>query len=271
MRKNYGRYSSPVPFLMLAHEKIRMELFKGISVINSSPAIYIKKLDAICIADLHLGYEGIMAEYYGVFLPKTQFHDEMEELKFIIEEQKASEIILNGDVKHEFSETSYHEYRELFELFKFLSQNFEKIIVVKGNHDNFIIRVTRKFPKIELVEMYEIKNFIFLHGHKLEKPLKLLSGKFLVLAHEHPAIALRDEIGKEKVKCFLYGELKGIKIIVLPAFSTLMRGSELNYLPREEFLSPILRSLNVEELNVLLVDKELGVKRLGKLKYLREI
>ncbi len=247
---------------------------KGLFIPCALPALYAKPLNALCIADLHLGYEGIMAEHYGIFLPKVQFKEEMENLKILLDafNRLPEKIILNGDVKHEFSETSYHEFREVSELLAFLEKNFEEVILVKGNHDNFIARITKKFEKVKLVEFYEEKDFIFFHGHKLVKPTEELREKRAVIAHEHPSIALFSEIGKkEKVPCFLYGKISGFELCVMPAFSTLAQGSELNLLPKEELLSPLLREIDVESLEVILVSKEIGIKKLGKLERIRKI
>ncbi len=251
-----------------------LELSKNIVIPCALPAIYVKPLKALCIADLHLGYEGIMAEYYGVFLPKTQFKEEIEMLSQVLEklEGKTEKIILNGDVKHEFSETSYHEFREVSELFRFLGKYCEKIIVVKGNHDNFIMRVTKNFKNVEVVECYEEKEFVFFHGHKMVKTPNELKGKNVIVAHEHPSIAFYSPVGKkEKVACFLYGKVCGFEILVMPAFSTFAQGSEINLLPKEELLSPLLREIDIDSLEVVLVDKDLGIKKLAKLGELRKV
>lgn len=57
-----------------------MDLLPDIEVIEPYPAIYIKSLDAIVISDLHLGYEGVMAEYHGLFIPRTQFRKELVDI-----------------------------------------------------------------------------------------------------------------------------------------------------------------------------------------------
>ena len=247
---------------------------KELSIPCALPALYAKPLNALCIADLHLGYEGIMAEYYGVFLPKVQFSEEMENLKLLLSafDKLPEKIIVNGDVKHEFSETSYHEFREVRELLTFLEKNFEKIILVKGNHDNFIARVTAKFEMVKLVECYEEENFVFFHGHKMVKPVRELRGKTVITAHEHPSMAFFSEIGKkEKIPCFLYGRVSGFELCVMPAFSTLAQGSEINLLPKEELLSPLLREIDIDSLEVILASKEIGVKKLGRLGDIRRI
>jgi hypothetical protein len=243
-----------------------MKILDRVEIVEPYPAIWIKEIDSLVIADLHLGYEGIMAEE-GIFIPKVQFEEELEMLEQIIEKVKASRIIIDGDVKHEFSETSYHEFIEVRDLFLFLKGRFKEVIVIKGNHDNFIIRVTKRYG-VKLYDHLLLKGFLFLHGHKIPKNYSRIKAGYLIIGHEHPAIALFDEIGvKEKIDCFLYGDLKdGKMLIVLPAFSTLMLGSEVNLIPKEELLSPILRELaRIEKLKVIGITRELGCLRFPEL------
>ena len=231
-----------------------MEIFAGVEILCPYPALYIKEIETVVIADLHLGYEGIMAEQ-GIFIPKTQFTKQREMLNKIAHMRKAERIVINGDVKHEFSETSYHEFREVSELFELLQKLFKEVHVVKGNHDNFIIYVTRRHG-IALHEELTLGRFHFFHGHRMPQEGK---AEFLIMGHEHPAIALFDEIGvKEKVKCFLYGSAGGKRLVVMPAFSPLAYGSEVNAMPKSELLSPFLRGIDVDALNVIAVSEEAG-------------
>jgi len=240
-------------------------------IIEPYPAIYIREIDAVVLSDLHLGYEGVMAEEAGVFIPKVQFEKEMRVISEITEKIRARRIILNGDVKHEFSETSYHESRELSDLLEYLQSNYDEVIIVKGNHDNYIIRITHKY-RVNLVDEYMVSKYYFVHGHFIPDnfPSK---GEVVVIGHEHPAIVLYDEVGaREKITCLLYGDmLDGRKIIVMPPMSIFAQGSDVNMIPKNELLSPILREhVDVDELEVVGISQETGCMRFSKLKLLRE-
>lgn len=246
-----------------------MKLSEGVELICPHRAVYIKSLDTIAIADLHLGFEGIAAEQ-GVFIPKVQFKKEMEELKAILRKKKAETIIINGDVKHEFSETSYHEFVEVRRLYNFLIENFSRVVQIKGNHDNYIIYVTRKHG-VELHDSLDLGGYYFAHGHR-EAALGEVEAESVVMAHEHPAIALYDEVGgKEKVKCFLHGEVEGKEVIVMPAFSYLAEGSEVNITPQSEFLSPLLRRVELSKFGVTAISREAGVLEFGNMEKLRRV
>lgn len=249
-----------------------MKFFDELEIVSPFPALYIARIDAIVIADLHLGYEGIMAEQ-GIFVPKVQFKKEIATLRKIIQKQRASRIVINGDLKHEFSETSYHEFKEVGELLQFLKQNFRDVFVVKGNHDNFIARVTKKCG-IEIYDELQLEEFYFLHGHSVPENFGEIKCDYVILAHEHPALALCDEVGaKEKIDCFLYGDTRdGKKVVVLPAFSPLAYGSDVNTIPKEQLLSPVLKEfVDIDSLNVIGISEEVGALEFPELGRLRRL
>lgn len=221
-----------------------VELYEGIEIVGSYPALWIESIDAIVISDLHLGYEHIALED-GFLVPTVQLRESIATMRGILGARKSSNIILCGDVKHEFSETSYHEYREVSDFIDFLKGIFARVIVIKGNHDTFISRVTGK-KGVELYDSYSEKNFRFIHGDKAID-VDGMEEEFLIMGHEHPSIVMTDALGrKEKVKAFLYGEHRGKKVIVMPAFSYFAQGSDINSVPREKLLSPMLRSLDTD-------------------------
>ncbi len=223
-------------------------------------SLYIKDIDTIVISDLHLGFEAIMASK-GIFLPRIQYKKVLEKLHKIVESIDAGRIIIDGDIKHEFSETSYHEFKEVSDLLKFLKKNFNEIILIKGNHDNYIERVTKRF-EIKTFKEYIIDKYYFVHGHKI--PEKKSEDFVIVMGHEHPAIVLKDEIGiKTKYKCFLIGS----NLIVIPSFSYYSYGTNINTIPKDELLSPILKKYDLENLDVYVTEEDM-VLNFGKLKNL---
>jgi len=64
--------------------------------------------------------------------------------------------------------------------------------------------------------------------------------EIVIVAHEHPAIIIKERIEKYKFKCFLKGKYLDKTLIVLLAFSQIMPGTEINKVPQSELLSPIL-------------------------------
>ncbi len=247
-----------------------MKIFSKIEILEPYPGVYIPSIDSIVIAELHLGYEAAMAKQ-GLFLPRVQLKKELEMLEKMLEKRKAKRVIVNGDFKHEFTKGGSRENRELEDMLDFLGRRFEKVTLVKGNHDNFLIYPAKRYGA-KLYDEFEIGSYYINHGHKVPGNFEEIEAENIVIAHEHPAIAIYDEIGaKEKMPCFLFGKTRDNRnLLVLPAFSPLSQGSEINTLPKEKLLSPLLKKFaDVDELEVIGIRKDVGALKFSKLKNLR--
>jgi len=251
-----------------------MELFPDIKLIENCYLVYIKSLKALVIGDLHLGFEGVSAKS-GIYLPKVN-------LKYILEQiEKAAKnigknnikrIIVLGDIKNEFDEVDEDEINELFSFSNYLrtvifNENLE-MILIKGNHDNYVDAYAKAYNFIIYRQEALFNEYLMFHGEEEPREEFYNKAKFLILAHEHPAIGLYTEIGtKIKYKCFLYGKNDNKYILVLPAISYYMQGTEINLLPKEELLSPFLRKIDIDELMPITVENEILI--FPKIKYLR--
>lgn len=248
-----------------------MELFDGFSIVEPYPALYVEHLDAVVIADLHLGLESLMARE-GTYMPKFQRSEMEDDIEAILSETGASTLIVCGDIKHEFSETSYGEREEVQDLIEFLSAHVDDILLVKGNHDNYLIYPVKEYDNVELEDIFVVDGTCFLHGHEVPESLAVQDADMLIIGHEHPAVTLTDEVGvTEKLPAFLYGEMEdGKRIIVLPAFSKLTEGSQVNQIQEEDLLSPVLRKLvDITTLKAVGVDREAGLFPFPELRKLR--
>lgn len=243
------------------------KLFDVMEIVEPFPAVYIEPLSMIAIADLHLGYETAAVEE-GMFIPKIQYKKIVADLELILKRYIGSRLLIDGDVKHEFSETGYHEYKEVSDFFDFVKQFSDEIIVVKGNHDTFISKITKRYD-ITLYDDYSEKDFLFIHGHK-SLNLNKVKQRYIILGHEHPSLGLYSDLGiKEKMKCFLYGKSHHKNILVLPAFSYFAQGSDVNLIPHSELLSPVLREIDVDSLEAIGIiegEKCLSFPRVGLLR-----
>jgi hypothetical protein len=246
-----------------------MEIFENIEIINSFKAIYIRELDLLAISDLQLGEELYLAEEKGIFVPQIQLKEIKKELNAIFKKVKARRILINGDVKHEFGEANEQEWREVIEFIEFLRKKTKEIIVVRGNHDNYLLNIASKINLQFFDPFYLEKGYLFTHGHKrISYPRNFHT---LIIGHEEPAIILKEGFDRIKMPALLYGKMKnGKRIICLPAFSYLSSGTEVNTVDKEDLLSPILREdVNIDELEVIGIDKEVGALKFGKLKNIR--
>ncbi len=218
-----------------------MKIWEGVEAVPGLPVVYIKGLDAIVCSDLHLGYEGTLADK-GTFLPKMNLNHIKGIMRRAAQKTGASTVIINGDVKNEFSTVHTEELNEFIELAGFLTRDLgmKKIIVIKGNHDNFINRVTGR----EGIEVHEreaiLKGFLFFHGEELPGG----NAGFLIMGHLHPAVTLYDDAGlREKMRCFLYGATNaGDNLLVLPAMSYFAEGVSVNLEPVSR-IAPIFKNV----------------------------
>ena len=206
----------------------------------------------LIISDLHLGYEqALNAE--GVMVPKFQYEKiitRLEEIFSRINLEKVNTIIINGDLKHEFGKISKQEWKEVLNFLEFLKKNFREIILIKGNHDNFTRFIAKKCD-LEVHETYSIGNYVLMHGHKLPPNPEEFEDFIIIIGHEHPCIGLRSGERLEKIKCFLKGEWKEVKLIVMPSFSFVTEGSDILH---EKLLSPFLDSKSIQEFEVFAVE-----------------
>ncbi len=219
--------------------------------------LYAAKENAVIIADLHLGYEGVLRSQ-GVMIPNYQKNVIEERLKKIIEKYEPERIIVNGDFKHEFGKNLRQEWREAREMLDFLLQK-SSVILLRGNHDNFLKTIASKFDVPVKMQM-EMGDVVITHGHEDIK------GKKLILAHEHPSIHLRDKVGASlHLPCYMVSE----NVIVMPAFSPLAMGTDVSSADTDEYLSPILRKENVSIFHLWAVS-EIGLLDFSTIKNLKK-
>ncbi|MGC8628693.1 MAG: metallophosphoesterase [Candidatus Micrarchaeia archaeon] len=228
-----------------------MKINKDVEILEGLPLLYIKSLDALVCADLHLGYEGVMAER-GIFLPKANLAKIEQITKNAKEATNAHSIIVAGDIKNEFSEVHVEEFNEFKEFVEFLrSIGIDNVLLIKGNHDNFIDKYKNAF-KIQIYRQEALfGKYLIFHGE--ENPHE--KGEFLIMGHVHPAIAVFDKIGeKEKLRCFLYGKTaNGKSIVILPAMNYYVESVEVNIEDVSE-LSPVFNGLvNINKLKALCI------------------
>ncbi len=191
--------------------------------------LYIEEYETAVMADFHLGFEDVMAQQ-GLFLPKLQYPQIMDTLEKVIEKYAPTRLVVNGDLKHEFSKNMPQEWREIEEMVDFISDRTQ-LVVIRGNHDNFLGSILKR-RGIPFLNSFSIGKFLMVHGHrKVEIP----EGKVLIMGHEHPSITVRDEVmASTKLPCFLISD----SIIVLPAVSIYALGTDVS---KSDFISPILR------------------------------
>jgi len=230
-----------------------MRLNRDMEIVDGYPILYIRSLNALVCSDLHLGYEGVMAET-GTFLPKVNLKRIKKLLKAAAEKTGAKRMIIDGDIKNEFSKVHLEEFNEFKELVDYLIRDlkFERVTLVKGNHDNFVDRIKPGLGIEVFASEVLIGGTLFFHGEGLPKTKTF---KTLIMGHVHPAIAIYNKLGvKEKLHCFLYGKTKnGAEIIVLPAMNYFAEGVAVNFEDIRK-MAPVFGSIaDVEKMEALCI------------------
>ena len=198
-------------------------------------SLYFPERKMLVLADLHIGYEEYLNKL-GVFLPRMQFKEMIKELEEIFNEvekidkeskgEKLNEIIVVGDLKHEFGQISSQEWRETKEVLEFFKKRAKKVILVKGNHDNILEPIASR-KELKIKDFYIEAEICFLHGNKMFSECLDKKIKMIVIGHRHPAVVLSDKYKREKYKCFLVGNWKNKEVIILPSFFPFIEGSDI--------------------------------------------
>jgi hypothetical protein len=231
------------------------------SEINSAKIIdlALQVEDYLIISDLHLGYEqSLNAE--GIMVPRFQYPLIIERLKEIQEKSSCNNIVVNGDLKHEFGQITRQEWNETQEFLDYLKANFDDIVLIKGNHDNFTKFIAQK-TDLEVEASYQLGDCLVLHGDKILKEADP-EIENLIIGHEHPCIGLRNGERVEKIKCYLSGRYKEWNLLVMPSFNFVTEGSDIL---QERPLSPFLKAISGGELEVYAVEN-FEVFPFGKIK-----
>ncbi len=217
------------------------EILPGIEI--RGLCLYIRAEDTLVFADLHLGYEEELRRM-GILVPGFQYKEITARLEKIIfsirKEGKLKRAVIDGDLKHEFGRISEQEWNEVMGFLSFLEKHFEETVLVKGNHDNILgpIAGRKNLSVVEYLFLEKEKIYIA-HGHRIPEDPEFREAEIVLIAHDHPAVSLRDAAKTEKVKCFLSGKWKKKILIQLPSTCFATMGSDP---VAEEALSPFLEN-----------------------------
>ena len=234
----------------------RLEVGKGVEVTRDF-ALFLREERALVISDLHLGFEGALAEQ-GVSIPRFQRRVILERLGAMLDRTKAETVIVAGDFKHEFSRNLTDEWIEVKQVLRFIRERANPVLV-RGNHDNYLATILGDL-RLTLHDRADVAGHTIVHGHEEVSTLHPI-----VMGHEHPAVKLRDELGAVvSVPAFLVTD----RLIVLPAFSPLALGVDVSEYP---YLSPILNRTPIDDARVIGVDEREGLMEFGRVGRLKDL
>lgn len=214
----------------------------------------------LAVGDLHLGYEEHLNRT-GVFVSRKMFEEMLSEIDEVFRKVgQVDEVVLLGDVKHDFGSIMRQEWSDVLGLFDYLGDKCRQIVAIKGNHDKIIEPIARQ-RDVEVKDFYIVGEVCFLHGDRKFEEANDKRIKTLVMGHGHPAVKISDGVKAEKYKCFLRGKFKWQEVVVVPSFSEHSGGSD----PRENGLG-LAWEFDFEKFDVIVVpEKGLEVLDFGGL------
>src|SRR5947208_12940936 len=200
-RRLKPRHPGPQPYFVLLATMPpmdRLEIAKGVEATRDF-ALLLRDERALVISDLHLGFEGALAEQ-GVSIPRFQRRVILERLGQMFDRTKAEQVIIAGDFKHEFSKNLVDEWVEVKQVLRFIRDR-AKPVLVRGNHDNYLATILGDL-NLPLNARADVGGYTIVHGHEEVSTLHPI-----VMGHEHPAVKLKDELGATvSVPAFLVTE-----------------------------------------------------------------
>jgi len=222
----------------------RIRVAKGVEATRDF-ALFLRNERALVISDLHLGFEGALAEQ-GVSIPRFQRRVILERLGKMLDRGKAEKVIIAGDFKHEFSKNLVDEWVEVKQVLRFLKDRVTPVLV-RGNHDNYLATILGDL-NLPLHARADVGGYTIVHGHEEVSTLHPI-----VMGHEHPAVKLKDELGA---------------VVSVPAFSPLALGVDVSSYP---YLSPILNRTPIDDARVIGVDEKEGLLDFGNVDGLKSM
>ncbi len=214
----------------------------------------------LVLGDLHLGYEGSMRRS-GIMIPIKLYDRCVKDFMEVIDNVgRVDKIIVLGDLKHEFGYILDEEWKNISNFLILLKEFCDELVVIEGNHDPILFPILEKISATS-VESYSWEKFIFAHGDKDFSELYDKKIKYWVLGHGHPAVTLKESVTRESYKCFLVGNYKSKKIMLVPSFFPLIMGTDAR-----EFNLGYPFDFELEKFEVIVVEDNLKNLKFGKLK-----
>ena len=201
---------------------------------------------AVVISDLHIGMETKLKRKGFHIVSRTG--DMISALMSCPEECRR--LVILGDVKDTVPGRSRQEYQEIPAFFEKLRERYDRIDIVKGNHDTDLEEFIPFGIRIHQASGMVMGDVGLVHGHTWPSEEVMRCGT-LVMAHEHPAVMFKDGVGRHMTEpCWVRGSIVSggarypehpERFVIVPAFNRLLGGSPVNVIDGR-FLSPIINS-----------------------------
>ncbi|MFB6091500.1 MAG: metallophosphoesterase [Haloquadratum sp.] len=218
-----------------------------------SRGVYLPRADALVVADLHVGRD----EASDVAFPLGERRDLTERLRALLSQSEPASVVFAGDVLHSFGTPTERARESLRDLVATCRDAGCRPVFVRGNHDTALesALASESIPAAlgddaDAVVVCDDPRTVVCHGHEAPG----VDADRYVVGHGHPAIAIEGQ----RRPCFLSAPNahRGADLLMVPAFSRLAPGVEINGARTADLQSPLLPPL--DEVRPVVYDDESG-------------
>lgn len=219
-------------------------------------AAYLRESNTLVLADLHLG----RARTAGIEAPLTAAVRIRPRLVALLERYRPDRVVIAGDVLDAFEGLPTGVSERFERLLEAIETAGAAPVVLRGNHDTVL---SAAFAG-EIETRWIDDGTLVCHGHELPGE----PADRYVIGHEHPAIRIEGA----KRPCYLYcpDGWNGAEVLVLPAFSRLLRGTAMNNRAAADCHTPLLRADDLGRYRPIVrdesADETFAFPRLGALR-----
>ncbi|WP_075936742.1 metallophosphoesterase [Halosegnis longus] len=191
-------------------------------------AVYLPAAGTLVLSDLHIGRD----ESSNLELRVGEHGDLTARFERLLARFSPEEVVVAGDFLHSFSTLPRGVMETVRELKTACREAGARLVVTPGNHDAMLDAVWDGPTHSE----YRVGDWVVCHGH--EEPTADAEG--YIVGHDHPAI----DIEGQRRPCYLAGA--GVygdsDLLMLPAFTRLAGGVEVNAMYARHFDSPLVET-----------------------------
>ncbi|MEA1931313.1 MAG: metallophosphoesterase [Euryarchaeota archaeon] len=193
-------------------------------------AVYLPATETLVVADLHLGREAVS----NVAAPLGERRDLLDRLSRLRSLFDPTTVVFAGDLLHSFSTVPDGVEETVEALYSACVDDGIEVVAIEGNHDQLLETV---WPASIESSVKLDDGTVVCHGH--EEPE--LEGSRYLIGHDHPAMTIEGV--KRPCLCVDPTGYRGGELVVLPAFTRLAGGVELNRLRADALQSPLVSSV----------------------------
>ena len=210
-------------------------------------AVYLEATETLVVADLHLGRAATSA----VDVPLEEAGDIHARLAGLLERFEPRQTVFAGDMLHSFSTVPAGVDETVDELYRQSREAGCEVRALEGNHDRLLAAV---WPEKVEKSVRLADQTVICHGHT--EPDR--DGERYVIGHDHPAINIEGK--RHPCLCVDPTGYRGRELVVLPAFTRLAGGVELNRLRADALQSPLIKSVESLQPHIWDADDETALQ-----------